>query len=56
MRLDPENTIVAVKKRSGENFWYTQDIINKVLMTLGMKLLRSVLIGGGKITITRHCL
>ncbi|MCM4173087.1 kynureninase [Arenibacter sp. TNZ] len=42
--LDPENTIVAVKKRSGENFWYTQDIIDKI-NEVGDEL-ALVLIGG----------
>lgn len=42
--LDPENTIVAVKKRSGENFWHTQDIIDKI-NEVGDEL-ALVLIGG----------
>lgn len=42
--LDPEDTLVEVKKREGENFWRTEDVIEKI-NEIGDEL-ALVLIGG----------
>jgi kynureninase len=42
--FDPENTIVEIKKRDGEHFWHTEDVVSKI-NEVGDEL-ALVLIGG----------